>query len=64
MKYFDEVLIPRLDYARGKGAFMVNMTLLGLRRLGLTVRRMQPVITLPTLRILASATQSCPEWTR
>ena len=27
VKYFDEVLIPRLDYARGKGAFMVNMTL-------------------------------------
>ena len=29
VKYFDEVLIPRLDYARGKGAFMVNMTLFG-----------------------------------
>ena len=29
MKYFDEVLIPRLDYARGKGAFVVNMTLFG-----------------------------------
>ena len=29
VKYFDEVLIPRLDYARGKGAFVVNMTLLG-----------------------------------
>jgi len=29
VKYFDEVLIPRLDYARGKGAYVVNMTLLG-----------------------------------
>lgn len=29
VKYFDEVLIPRLDYARGKGAFVVNMTLFG-----------------------------------
>lgn len=29
VKYFDEVLIPRLDYARGKGAFAVNMVLLG-----------------------------------
>ena len=29
VKYFDEVLIPRLDYAQGKGAFVVNMTLLG-----------------------------------
>lgn len=29
VKYFDDVLIPRLDYARGKGAFVVNMTLFG-----------------------------------
>ena len=29
VKYFDDVLIPRLDYARGKGAYVVNMTILG-----------------------------------
>ena len=29
VKYFDEVLIPRLDYARGKGAFVVNSVLFG-----------------------------------
>jgi len=29
VKYFDDVLIPRLDYARGKGAFAVNMVLFG-----------------------------------
>jgi len=29
VKYFDEVLIPRLDYARGKGAFVVNTVLFG-----------------------------------
>lgn len=29
VKYFDDVLIPRLDYARGKGAYVVNMSLLG-----------------------------------
>lgn len=29
VKYFDDVLIPRLDYARGKGAFVVNVSLFG-----------------------------------
>ncbi len=29
VKYFDDVLIPRLDYARGKGAFVVNVALMG-----------------------------------
>lgn len=29
VKYFDDVLIPRLDYARGKGAYAVNMVLFG-----------------------------------
>jgi len=29
VKYFDEVLIPRLDYARGKGAYAVNLVLFG-----------------------------------
>ena len=29
VKYFDDVLIPRLDYARGKGAFVVNVSLYG-----------------------------------
>lgn len=29
VKYFDDVLLPRLDYARGKGAFVVNTVLCG-----------------------------------
>ena len=28
-KYFDDVVVPRLDYARGKGAYVVNTTLFG-----------------------------------
>lgn len=29
VKYFDDVVVPRLDYARGKGAYVVNTTLFG-----------------------------------
>lgn len=29
VKYFDDVVVPRLDYARGKGAYVVNTVLFG-----------------------------------
>lgn len=29
IKYFDDVIVPRLDYARGKGAYVVSTALLG-----------------------------------
>ena len=29
VKYFDDVIVPRLDYARGKGAYVVSTTLFG-----------------------------------
>lgn len=29
VKYFDDVIVPRLDYARGKGAYVVTTTLFG-----------------------------------
>lgn len=29
VKYFDDVIVPRLDYARGKGAYVVTTTLMG-----------------------------------